>query len=195
MKPFHILSLTCIAAAAVSCTTITGETNSYSIVQKGVPGGEIVETSTIRASVTGIDAAKRKITFVTPRGEKFNTVAGPEVINFSQIRIGDQLLVTVTEEVVIRMAKPGEKVDNMADADIGVAAVGAKPGMSMTETVQVVATVSAIDVKGHRATLRFPDGSTKEIKARKDVDLSKRKVGEKVVIRSTEKFAVRIEKP
>lgn len=197
----RIVSVTAIALlqpALIGCLTqrtITGETNAYSIVQEGVPGGEIIETSTIRATVTSIDAEKRKITFVTPQGEKFNTVAGPEVINFSQIRIGDQLRVTYTEEILIRMAKPGEKVDNMADGTIGVAAVGAKPGMSMTDTVQVVAVVSAIDVKTHRATLRFPDGSTKEIKARKDVGLSKHKVGEKVVIRSTEKFAVKIEKP
>jgi hypothetical protein len=43
--------------------------------------------------------------------------------------------------------------------------------------------------------MQFPDGSTKKIKVRKDVDLTKRSVGEKVVIRSTERFAVKIEKP
>ena len=195
MKPSQLVVLSCIALAAVSCKTITGETNSYAIVQEGVPGGEVINTSTIRATVTGIDPDKRRIMFVTPSGEKFSTVAGPAVVNFDQIRIGDQLLVTATEEVVIRMAKSGEKVGDEADATIGVAPIGARPGMSMTETVQVVATVTAIDTKKHKATLRFPDGATKTIKVRKDVDLSKHSVGEKVVIRSTESFAVKIEKP
>ena len=149
----------------------------------------------IRATVTGIDSEKRKITFVSPSAEKFSTVAGPEILNFDEIRIGDQLIITLTEEVVIRMAKPGEKVENEADSTIGIAPTGDKPNISMNETTQLVATVTAIDIKKHKATLQFPDGSTKKIKVRKDVDLSQRSVGEKVVIRSTERFAVKIVKP
>ncbi|MDE0836975.1 MAG: hypothetical protein OSA84_11560 [Akkermansiaceae bacterium] len=57
------------------------------------------------------------------------------------------------------------------------------------------ATVTAIDIKKHKATLQFPGGSTKKIKVRKDVDFSQRSVAEKVVIRSTERFAVKIVKP
>ena len=174
MKPSQIIILSCIAIAAASCNSITGESNSYSIVQEGVPGGETIEISKIRATVTGIEPEKRKITFVTPSSEKFSTIAGPEVVNFDQIRVGDQLIATLTEAVVIRMAKPG---------------------MSMNETIQIVATVTAIDTKKHKATLQFPDGSTEKFKVRKDVDLSQRSVGEKVVIRSTERFAVKIEKP
>ena len=195
MKPLQLIILSCIAIAAVSCKSVTGETNSYAIVQEGVPGGEIIETSVIRATVTGIDSEKRKITFVSPSAEKFSTVAGPEILNFDEIRIGDQLIITLTEEVVIRMAKPGEKVENEADSTVGIAPTGDKPNISMNETTQLVATVTAIDIKKHKATLQFPDGSTKKIKVRKDVDLSQRSVGEKVVIRSTERFAVKIVKP
>ena len=49
------------------------------------------------ATVTGIDAASRKVTLVTPEGKKTTVKCGPEVINFDQIRVGDQLKVTVTE--------------------------------------------------------------------------------------------------
>jgi hypothetical protein len=47
----------------------------------------------------------------------------------------------------------------------------------------------------HRATLQFEDGSTKTVAVRPDVDLNKRKVGDKVVIRITEALAIRVVKP
>jgi hypothetical protein len=62
-------------------------------------------------------------------------------------------------------------------------------------TYQVSATVVAIDAQKRKATLRFEDGTSKKFPIRKDVDLSKRKVGEKVVIELTETFAIQIEKP
>jgi hypothetical protein len=64
-----------------------------------------------------------------------------------------------------------------------------------SETYQVTATVTTIDQKKRKATLQFPDGSTKKFDVRKDVDLTRHKVGEKVVIRTTETFAIKMEKP
>jgi len=181
--------------AAISCTSITPETRTAASVKQGVPGGEVVQTHKITATVTGIDNAKRKVTLVTRDGKKFTVTAGPGVANFKQIRIGDQLTATLTEQIVIRMAKPGEKTVDGSAAMVGLAPVGAKPGAMAAETAQVTATVSAIDLKHHKATLRFADGSTKTVAVRQDVDLTKRKIGEKVVIRSTEMFAILLEKP
>ncbi|MCX6876622.1 MAG: hypothetical protein NTW21_22865 [Verrucomicrobia bacterium] len=196
MKATHqLLILSAAFMSAVSCTTITGETNTSSKVKPGVPGAEVVKTTRITATVTGIDTTKRKVTLVTPGGEKFHVKAGPEVANFSQIRVGDQLKATLTEEVVVRMAKPGEKIGDDASAGIGIAPLGAKPGVVTADTIQLVGTVTAIDLKKHQATLRFSDGSSKSFAVRKDVDLTKRKVGERVVIRSTEVFAILLEKP
>ncbi len=45
------------------------------------------------------------------------------------------------------------------------------------------------------ATLQFPDGKAKNFVVRPDVDLTKVKLGEEVVIRATEALAVVVEKP
>jgi len=71
----------------------------------------------------------------------------------------------------------------------------AKPGGLIVETAQVTAKVTAIDVEHRQATLQFEDGTTRTVSVRPDVDLSKRKVGDQVVIRKTETLAVKIEKP
>lgn len=191
----HLILLPAAILTAVSCTTIKPETDTKVNMKQGVPGGEVVQTSKITATVTGIDAAKRKVTLVTKDGSKMTVKAGPEIVNFDQIRIGDQLKATLTEDIVVRMAKPGEKTDDTGSAMIDLAPVGAKPGATMVETYQFTATVSAIDLKKRKAKLLFQDGSSKTVKVREDVDLTKHKVGEKVVIRSTETLAIQMEKP
>jgi hypothetical protein len=55
----------------------------------------------------------------------------------------------------------------------------------MVETTQVTATVTALNVEQRKATLKFEDGSSRTVAVRPDVDLSKRKVGDKLVIRTT----------
>ena len=53
----------------------------------------------------------------------------------------------------------------------------------------------AIDRTKRTATLRFEDGRTKTFPVRDDIDLSRRKVGEKVVFLVTEMVAISVDKP
>ncbi len=195
MKLTYLLLLSAAIMAAVSCTTITAETDTQTKIKQGVPGGEVVQTTRINATVTAIDTARRKVSLVTRQGEKFSVIADPEVDNFDQIHIGDQLKVTYTEKVIARMAKPGEKTEDVGEAEFDMAPRGSKPAMMTSETYQVTATVIAIDHKKRKATLRFPDGTSKKFDVRNDVDLGRHKVGDRVVIRTTETFAMKMEIP
>jgi hypothetical protein len=154
-----------------------------------------VQTYKETATVTAIDAAERKITLVTPEGKKDTVKCGPEVVNFDQIRVGDQLKLTVTEQLAVAMAQGGEPLSDGGAAVVALAPVGARPGGLVANTVQVTAKVSAINLKDHKATLQFADGSTRTFPIRKDVDLTKRQVGEEVSIRVTEALAISVEKP
>ena len=196
MKTAFQFVLPAIAAMALmSCTTITPETSTSAKIKHGVPGGQVVQTQKITATVTGIDAAKREVTFVSRDGKKFKVKAGPEVVNFHQIRIGDQLNITLTEKIVIRLAKKGEKTKDGSATLIGLAPVGDKPGAVVADAHQVTAVVTAIDLKKHQATLQFADGSSTTVNVRQDVDLTKHNVGQKVVIQTTEVYAIMVEKP
>lgn len=199
MKPILRLSAAAALAGSTllfhSCASVTAEQTTTARAEHGVPGGEVQQTTQVKATVTAINHATREVTFVTPHDEKLVIKAGPEVANFGQIRVGDQLNVTYVEEVVLRMAGSGEKVDEGSVVEGGRARLGARPGAAVGETTQVTATVAAIDSKRRKVTLRFNDGSSKKIQVRDDIDLSKHKVGEKVVIRYTEAFAIKVDKP
>jgi len=174
---------------------ILGQVTEGAAYTKGVAGGVIVQTLEITATVAAIDPATRKVTLVSPDGIKQTVKVGPEAINFDQIRVGDQLKVTATEQLVVQMAGPGEPADDGAAAVVALAPKGAKPGGLMAEARQVTGTVTAIDVTKRTATLRFEDGSTRTLPVRSDVDLSKRKVGDQVGFRVTEMIAIIVEKP
>lgn len=202
MRQNLLLSLPLLPAALLALTSCSStspgpsaETTSVASFQKGVPGGVVVETHKITATVTGIDPASRKVTLVSPDGKKTTVKCGPEVINFDQIRMGDQLKVTAVDELVAYLAEAAVPPSDGGAALILLAPKGARPGGVVAAVVQVTAKVTAIDLKKHKATLQFPDGSTKTIAVRKDVDLTKRRVGEEVVIRCTEAVALSVEKP
>lgn len=192
-----LIAITPAAILALnSCSsTPKGETTAAAVYEEGVPGGVVVQTHKTTATVTGIDASNRKVTLVSPDGKKTTVKCGPEVINFDQIRIGDQLKVTVAEQLVIYMAKDRPPASDGEAALVALAPKGAKPGAFMANTVQVVAKVTAIDLKHQKATLQFPDGTSKTVAVRKDVDLTQRQVGEEVVIRCTEALAISVERP
>lgn len=183
--------------ALTSCSTSAPppvETTSTAAFEHGVPGGVFVETHKMTANVTDVDAASRKITLLAADGKKTAVKCGPEVINFDQIHVGDQVKATVTDELVAAMAGPGAPSDGAASVVL-LAPKGAKPGGIMAGTVQVTAKIAAIDLKHHKATLQFPDTTTKSVAVRPDVDLTLRKVGEEVVLRVTETVAISVEKP
>jgi hypothetical protein len=172
-----------------------GDTTAAVVVAEGVPGGSVVATYELRATVAAIDKASRKITLVDDAGIKKTVKAGPEVINFDQIRVGDQLKITATEELVVYVAGAGETPSDGGAQLVALSPKGAKPGGIMAETTRVTAKVTAIDAEHHKATLQFEDGSSRTVRVRQDVDLSKRSIGDSVVIRITEALAIQVAKP
>jgi hypothetical protein len=77
---------------------------------------------------------------------------------------------------------------------VALAPKGAKPGGVAAQTTQVIGTVMAIDRTERTATLRFEDGETKTFPVRGDIDLSRHKVGDRVVFRHTEMVAISVDK-
>ena len=194
------LGLAALLPAAVltlaSCSSEpAGTTTSVTAVQPGVPGGAMVNTYEETATVTGIDRTTREVTLVTPDGTKSTVTCGPDVANFAQIQRGDQVKAMVTEQLVVFVRKPGEPAGDGAAGLVALAPIGDKPGVVMAQTQEITAKVQAIDLASRKATLVFPDGSTKTFKVRDDVDLTKQTVGSDVVFRATEGVAVSVEKP
>jgi Cu/Ag efflux protein CusF len=173
------------AASLVTATT-----------QPGVAGGTLEGTFTASATVSAIDAASRNVTLSTDDGKQTSFTAGPEIRNFDQLHVGDKVNVTINEKLVV-FVRGGDEADPTVThaSALATAPKGAKPGAIVAQEYEIVADVKAIDPETRNATLEFADGQTRVVKVRPDVDLSKYKAGDNVVIRITETIAVLAEKP
>jgi hypothetical protein len=161
---------------------------------KGVPGGVIVQTFKTTATVTAIDPAKRTATLRGSDGKKFAVTAGPATVNFDQVRVGDRINATVTQKIVASLDPADGTAGDGAAGGVARNSKGDQPGGRAAETPRVTAEVIAIDSVKRTATLRFEDGSLETLPIREDLDLSQRKVGERVVFRVTEMIALSVEK-
>ena len=174
-----------------SCATPKGTTEITAI--ETPDGVIIVETTTMTATVKAIDVAKRKLTLVSPGGSKSTYKAGPEVVNFSQIQVGDQIKAVVTEEVAIFIGS-GAPPSGSSATGIVLAPMGAKPGGVLVDTEQITVKVTAVDAAKNKVTFELPDGTTKTVKADKKVDVSKLHPGDNVTVQVSEGLAITVEK-
>ena len=191
----RLASLALLPAAMLaftSCSTPSSGTGEVAAIETP-DGAIIVETFTTTATVTAIDAATRKVTLASPSGSKTTYKAGPEVVNFAQIQVGDQVKATVTEEAAVFIGS-GQPPSDIAGMGVALAPVGSKPGGVLVDTMQVTAKVTAVNAKQHKVTLQFADGSTKQVKVGKKVDLTKVPVGTDLTVQISEGLAISVQK-
>ena len=115
--------------------------------------------------VTKIDAKNRVVTFKSKEGE-LDIVAGPEVKNFAQIKVGDRLDVQYALAVAIELVKTknNDVRGREVTSDTQTSKAGDKPGMVRANIVKTSASVVAIDQKKQIVTLKGPKGNVVDVK-------------------------------
>lgn len=115
--------------------------------------------------VTKVDTKNRVVTFKNKEGE-LDIVAGPEVKNFAQIKVGDRLDVQYALAVAIELVKTknNDVRGREVTSDTQTAAPGNKPGMVKTNIVKTTASVVAIDQKKQIVSLKGPKGNVVNVK-------------------------------
>jgi hypothetical protein len=160
--------------------------------KKGTVSGGRAEQLT--AAVTAVDVATRKVTLKGKKGKEETITVSPDVKNLDQVKVGDLVVVTFSQGVVLSMAAPGAKpVEPTATATGAAAAPGEKPAADVKATIKGTVTVAAIDMKTRIVTLVGPEGRKFKVAAGKEIPLEKVKVGDKVNAEYTEAVAIAVE--
>ena len=141
-----------------------------------------------------INHEARTATLLMPDGEKLPVTVGPEAVNFDQVKVGDRVKAVVQEELVVYVGDETSAAGDGSAALATRAAKGEQPGGMVAETMRTTATVTAVDLEAHTATLQFEDGSTETVDVRPDVELTSESVGAKVVFEITKVVAISVEK-
>ena len=164
------------------------------VVTKSEPGKvAVAEVTKITATVEAIDKAKREVTLKGPKGNTMVLPVSPEVKNFDQVKVGDQLVVGYIQALSMTLKKGGkELVGKTEAADMARAASGAKPGGAAARQVTVIADVTSIDAKTHIVTLKGAK-QTVDLKVRDPEQFKLIKVGDQIEAVYTEALAVSVE--
>ncbi len=160
------------------------------------PGAAEGELVVVTATVKAIDKKNRVVTLKYPDGKEVKVKCGPEVRNFPQIRVGDDVTAQFLNTVELFVTAPlGVPTTNTSQA-MKRAPLGSKPGMVAVETVEVTAIVESIDYTTREVKLRGPEGKTLKVKAGPEVTrLNEVKQGDMVVARLTEAVSIKVTTP
>lgn len=185
---------------------VAGSQFAYAQAQKSAPaagptGGTvvasepgkaaIVSTVEVSAKVTAINKATRTVTLKGPK-QTFDVVAGDEVKNFDQIKVGDVVTAKYVEALTLELKKTTVKPDVKADAAAVRAAPGAKPAGAVGTQVTAIATVVGIDQANSTISLKGPKGKVVALKVKNQDHFKVVKMGDQVEVQYTEALAIAV---
>ena len=178
-SPFVVTAL----ALALSCAT-----------SKELPKYTDSQTVTATAVVQAIDQNTREVTLKGEDGRVFTFVAGDQVKNLSQVRVGDTVKVAYTESIAIEVKRvDGGTPDLSVAATGGSAAPGEKPAGNVARTVTASAVIVGIDRTTNRVTLRGPSGNERLVQVKDPKNLDNVQVGDMVYATYTESLGISVE--
>jgi hypothetical protein len=188
------LFLACTAALSLAGCASTDAVEDEQVIQ--TPDGAVmVDTITYVATVTAVDAAKRKVTLTTPDG-KAATFKADKQIDLSGLAVGQQIGIQATEAVAIELKKDGTPAQNPAAVALAAVGTDGKSGAVFEgEAVEIQATIVAIDPAKRKVTLQLPDGTARTVKAPKGADLSQVSIGEKIIVDFADSVIIAISNP
>ena len=159
----------------------------------GVPGGVASAVKEWNATVMSVDTESRQFVVQDDAGNQKTLTAPAEMVNFSQLRVGDKVHALLTLETAVFMTDGTAEDSSM---NIVVApSVGEKPGLHAVDETETTAIVEALDIPNRLATLKFADGSTQVVVVRDDVQLSEAQIGAQLKIVMSTSLTIDVQSP
>ncbi|HVQ60720.1 MAG TPA: hypothetical protein VMS53_01410 [Burkholderiales bacterium] len=184
-----LFSLAALPAAAQK-PDVTGGT-----VVASEPGkATAVRAIKVTAQVVAIDKATRTVTLKGPKGNVSDVVAGDEVKNFAQIKVGDFVVVNFVQALSLQLQKAKTGPSGITEQSAAVTAKpGERPAAAAAREVTAVAKVTALDKKASTITLKGPRGNSVTLDVRNPEQFKVVKVGDQVLVVYTEAVAISVE--
>jgi len=153
------------------------------------------EVAEVSATVEAIDAESRLISLRGPGGTA-TILAGPDIVNFPQIHVGDEVKVKYTIAVAAKITKSKETPTTKLETQAHTAPEGSKPGASVGATVTTTVQIESVDTSFETVTFKRPDGFVRTIapaspEGKKFIKTLKK--GDLVDVSYTEALAISVE--
>jgi Cu/Ag efflux protein CusF len=151
--------------------------------------------TTITAVITAIDLATRQVTLRGPNASVVVHVS--DKVNLDQLKVGDRVAATYYQSLLLegRKASVGDNtVRRMGSTQIADEQGQSGGAAGVQRTVTIVAKVYAIDKPKGLITLRGPQGNFRTFRVKNTSLLTHMTIGDNVVAKYTEAWAVAFNK-
>jgi hypothetical protein len=194
MRSLQLLTAVLEVVVVVACSKSPNETGSASR-SANEPVALAIDTVTATDTVKAVDHKMRTVTLESPNGATGTYRAGPNMVNFDQIHVGDKVRATVTEALAVSVRKAGTPPNVGDTVAVALAPKGAKPGMFVANTEEATSRIMDVNRATRTITLAELAGGPKMVKLGPDVNVSDLRKGDNVVVRYTDALALYVEKP
>jgi hypothetical protein len=187
----NVIAVLCAAIAAAVVLPSSAQTSTAVVgTAPGFAAGG--ETVNITAKITAIDSSTRAVTLKGPQGNEVTVKAGPEVKNFAQMKVGDDVNVQYIEALTLELKKGGgQAVSRTEQVGSMKAKPGERPAGAVGTQVTIVADVVNVDTQNQRVTLRGPQ-RTVDLKVKDPKQLAMIAKGDQVEAVYTEAVALSV---
>ena len=181
----------------LSCAALPAFGQQAPVASGGVAStpGKAVAAETVKASVlvTAIDQGTRKLTLKDASGKVFDLVAGDEVKNFAQIKVGDEVVIEYVRALSLELKKGGKVRERHDATDAVRAKPGEKPAAAVGRRVSGVADVIDVNEAKKTITLKGPKGNVVELDVKNPDHFKVVKKGDQVEFDYIEAIAVSVQ--
>ena len=192
-KSIIAAALIATAFAATALAQQPGGAKGAAIVSE--PGkATAVRAAEISAQVVAIDKATRTVTLKGPKGNAVDVVAGDEVRNFDQIKLGDFVVVRYAQALTLELRKTKAAGGDISVHEEGARAQpGEKPGVAGARQIHAIADVIGVDPQKSTITLKGPRGNVVTLNVQNPDQFKVVKKGDQVDVTYTEAVALSVE--
>lgn len=184
----------CAAAFATTALAQKPDAAGGTIVASEPGRAAIVQAAELSAQVVGLDKATRTVTLKGPKGNVVDVVAGDEVKNFDQIRLGDFVVARYVQSLTLELRKTKVKAGEPTVAEAAVRAKpGERPAGAVGREVTAIADVIGVDPKKSTITLKGPRGNVVTLNVQNPDQFKVVKKGDQVEVTYTEALAMSVE--
>lgn len=177
-----------MALALAACATGGGGVEDEA-VYRTADGAVLVDTYTVVATVTAIDAARHAVTLTNPEGKSHAYKVAPG-FDLGRLAVNQQIGVQLTEEVAYAVRKGGEPAAPSREVMLAAAGDAQRGAAFASDAVEVTVAIVAVDPASRKVTFRQADGTVKTTKVHKGIDLSQVAPGDTVTLGYAEQVIV-----
>ena len=189
------IALAVIAAAFATTAFAQKPEAAAGAVVASEPGkAAIVRAAEISAQVVAIDKVTRTVTLKGPQGKVVDIVAGDEVKNFDQIKLGDLVVARYAQSLTLELRKTKVKAGEPTVTEGAARAKpGERPAVAGAREVTAIADVIGVDAKKSTITLKGPRGNVVTLDVKNPDQFKVVKKGDQVEVTYTEALALSVE--